>query len=444
MKTRKHEVAGVPGENGLIPMEPENNFARVEIQTENQMTGEAEHGEMPTTNAQRYHKFMAAPCCSCSQLCERPNPQAARYVYGFIFFLTNLLAWLIRDYGHSALAGLKHLKGCQGGHDCLGTEGVLRVSLGCFLFYSTMFFTTVGSTKVHESRDSWHSGWWPLKSFMWITFMVVPFFVPSAFIQFYSEIARFGAGIFLIIQLISVINFITWWNDFWLSEKRVDEWRTLVFTLTTTTYAASLTGIILMYIWYAPSPSCVLNIIFITWTLFLLPVITSISLHSKVNASLMTSALMGIYLVFLCWTALRSEPAAEKCNTRSQATGRGDWITIISFLIAMLAIVMATFSTGIDSKSFSFRKDEVEPEDGVPYGYGFFHFVFSMGAMYFGMLFIGWNLHQTMQRWSIDVGWVSTWVKIVNEWLAAGIFIWTLIAPLVWKKKTSGESTSNT
>lgn len=25
------------------------------------------------------------------------------------------------------------LKGCEGGHDCLGSEGVLRISLGCFV-----------------------------------------------------------------------------------------------------------------------------------------------------------------------------------------------------------------------------------------------------------------------------------------------------------------------
>lgn len=25
-------------------------------------------------------------------------------------------------------------------------------------------------------------------------------------------------------------------------------------------------------------------------------------------------------------------------------------------------------------------------------------------------------------RWSIDVGWASTWVKIVNEWFAATIY----------------------
>jgi len=29
--------------------------------------------------------------------------------------------------------GFTDLKDCQGGHDCLGTEGVLRVSLGYFV-----------------------------------------------------------------------------------------------------------------------------------------------------------------------------------------------------------------------------------------------------------------------------------------------------------------------
>jgi len=71
----------------------------------------------------------------------------------------------------------------------------------------------------------------------------------------------------------------------------------------------------------------------------------------------------------------------------------------------------------------------------VPYSYGLFHFVFAVGAMYLAMLFVGWNLHQTMHRWSIDVGWTSTWVKIVNEWLAAGLYIWTMIAPFLLKNR---------
>jgi hypothetical protein len=78
--------------------------------------------------------------------------------------------------------------------------------------------------------------------------------------------------------------------------------------------------------------------------------------------------------------------------------GSGDCMTIVSFLIAMLEIVMETFSTGIDSKSFNFRKVEVEPKDGVPYGHVFFHFVFSMGTMYFGMLLSKWKLHQNYAK----------------------------------------------
>lgn len=101
-----------------------------------------------------------------------------------------------------------------------------------------------------------------------------------------------------------------------------------------------------------------------------------------------------------------------------------DFVNLQSFVVAVLAIVIATFSTGIDSKCFQvlshlnlilqyanlnnvdltnkilqFRKDETEEEDDVPYGYGFFHFVFATGAMYFAMLLIGWNAHHSMKKY---------------------------------------------
>ena len=46
-----------------------------------------------------------------------------------------------------------------------------------------------------------------------------------------------------------------------------------------------------------------------------------------------------------------------------------------------------------------FKKSEGESEeDDIPYGFGFFHLVFAMGAMYFAMIFVGWNAHQTMEK----------------------------------------------
>ena len=47
---------------------------------------------------------------------------------------------------------------------------------------------------------------------------------------------------------------------------------------------------------------------------------------------------------------------------------------------------------------FQFRKDGVQQEDDIPYKYGFFHLVFSLGAMYFAMLFISWNLNSSARK----------------------------------------------
>ncbi|CAL5347552.1 unnamed protein product [Camellia sinensis] len=217
--------------------------------------------------------------------------------------------------------------------------------------------------------------------------------------QLHCELARVGAGVFLILQLISVIEFITWWNNYWMPDETGKQSCFLGLFTSTLFYIASV---------------------------FLLLVMLAISLHSKVNRGLLSSGIMASYIVFLCWSAIRSEPAAKKCSPQKHENEHGDWTTVLGFLIAIFAIVIATFSTGIDSQTFQFRKDEVQHEDDIPYKYGFFHLIFSLGAMYFAMLFISWNLDSSTRKWSIDVGWASTWVKIVNEWFAATIYTFNL------------------
>ncbi|KAJ0970388.1 hypothetical protein J5N97_023265 [Dioscorea zingiberensis] len=89
------------------------------------------------------------------------------------------------------------------------------------------------------------------------------------------------------------------------------------------------------------------------------------------------------------------EPPNDKCKTQKWISDNSDWTTVLGFLVAIFAIAMATFSTGIDSQSFQFRKIEVQSDDEIPYRYDVFHFIFSMGAMYFAMLFISWELDHT-------------------------------------------------
>ncbi|XVF65027.1 hypothetical protein PTKIN_Ptkin09bG0213800 [Pterospermum kingtungense] len=372
----------------------------------------------------------------CSE--ERKKSLRARYFYGIIFLITNLTAWFIRDYGRTVFPPLYYKKACGiSGHHCFHTLGVLRVSLGCFIFFFLMFLTTFSTRKLYEACSKWHLGWWGLKFILLLVSMVAPFFLPSDFIQIYGEVARIGAGIFLLLQLISIIEFIRWWNKYWAPAEQSKQSCSVALVTSIVFYVASIGGIVSMYYFYAPRPACSLNVFFITWTAILLIAMMSMSLHSKVNRGLLSSGIMASYVVFLCWSAIRSEPADEKCNAQKPKDGHVDWTSILGFLIAIGAIVMATFSTGIDSKSFQFRKDEVKLDDDIRYNYGFFHMVFSLGAMYFAMLFISWNLEDSASKWRIDVGWTSTWVKIINEWVAASIYMWKLIAPAVKQPKVA-------
>ncbi|CAN8247762.1 unnamed protein product [Cochlearia groenlandica] len=363
---------------------------------------------------------------------EKNKSLRARYVYGTLFLIINLCAWFIRDYAQKTLSLLPYVSSCgPEGSYCFHTLGVLRVSLGCFIFFFVMFLSTWNTMKLHQAQNTWHSDYWTFKFGLLVLAMVASFFIPQLYIQIYGEIARVGAGIFLFLQLISVIEFITWWNNYWMPNNVQAKQRcSFGIVMSIVFYIGSVCGIAVMYYFYAASKDCILNIFFISFTVILLILMMVMSLYSKVNKGVLSFGIMASYIVFLCWSAIRSEPSNTKCNALSQNTHMF-WITILSFLIAIGAIVIATFSTGIDSKSFKFRREEGKEEDDIPYSYGFFHLVFSLGAMYFAMLFISWNLSQSTHKWSIDVGWTSTWVKIVNEWFAAAIYIWKLIAPIV-------------
>ncbi|URE46637.1 Serine incorporator (Serinc) [Musa troglodytarum] len=331
-----------------------------------------------SSGRERYTEFMGDSCCA--RYCLGPNPSIARFIYALIFLVTCLLAWTIRDYGRNALSELQRTK------------------------------------KLEDSRNFWHSEWWPAKIIIWIGFMVVPFFLPSAFIQLYGKFAHFGAGAFLMIQLISPIP-----SD---------------GTLIRSVCGIHLGNYLDVYL------VCAQFILQAQYPFHHLDFGASTTHDTCIYAfqGFLAPGLMGMYIVYLCWSAIRSEPLTEICNKKAAVATSADWLIIVSFVIAVLAIVIATFSTGIDSKCLQFRKTEADSDDDVPYGYGFFHFVFAMGAMYFAMLFVGWNAHNTMQKWTIDVGWVSTWVRIVNEWVAILVYIWMLVAPLVWKSRTQADS----
>lgn len=81
-----------------------------------------------------------------------------------------------------------------------------------------------------------------------------------------------------------------------------------------------------------------------------------------------------------------------------------------------------------DMESGKGKKDaEARP---VSYSYTFFHLIFALASMYSAMLLSGWTSDSESPD-LIDVGWTSVWVRIGTEWVTAGLYIWSLVAPLI-------------
>ena len=107
-------------------------------------------------------------------------------------------------------------------------------------------------------------------------------------------------------------------------------------------WVISLTLIILCYYWFSTDHSCGLNIFLITLTLALGISFTMLSLTNcvaygcKLYLALLTSSVVNLYIVYLCWYALTSD--SSSCNTWTDTTSTG--VTILFGSIVMFIMLM--------------------------------------------------------------------------------------------------------
>lgn len=70
-------------------------------------------------------------------------------------------------------------------------------------------------------------------------------------------------------------------------------------------------------------------------------------------------------------------------------------------------------------------------EEGVAYSYSMFHFMFMLAAFYVMMTLTNWYAPSDDLR-SLYSNSASVWVKICSSWLCVIIYVWTLVAPIVF------------
>ena len=156
--------------------------------------------------------------------------------------------------------------------------------------------------------------------------------------------------------------------------------------------------------------------------------------------------------MYLCYSGLASEPRDYECNglhkhSKAVSTGTMTIGLLTTVLSVVYSAVRAGSSTTLLSSPDSPRagekpllpldgkaedKEEKEQKKPVTYSYAFFHIIFSLASMYSAMLLTGWSTSVGESGKLVDVGWPSVWVRVVTSWATAGLFIWSLVAPILF------------
>jgi len=340
----------------------------------------------------------------------------------------------------------------------------------------------VESSKAPRSKIQ--NGFWFFKVLILIGLAIGAFFIPTtgAFGKTWMIIGMIGAFVFLLIQLILIVDFAHAWNESWLEkyeETQSKGWFGALLFFTIFFYLVSITLIVLFYIFYG-SGDCALHKFFISFNMILCVIVSVISIlppiqEANPRSGLLQSSIITIYTMYLTWSAMTNNPN-HACNpTIGQIlnrtginidiadhgdiiSGNGvgiDWTSIIALIIFLICVLYASFRTASNSNLSKLTNkapvyaDDSSPgssadgdeeaggqnvydneEEGVAYSYSFFHFMFCLASLYVMMTLTHWY-KPSSDLSNLNVNEPSMWVKISSSWVCILLYAWTLIAPLV-------------
>jgi hypothetical protein len=443
-------------------------------------------------------------CCKCGAS-SAISRRAAKAAYLFVILSSSVVALALYNYGDriswSSLPYVGAVCNPQGAvaGQCFGASAVVRISLACTLFFTAnLLFAFAGDAFV---------GWWGPKLLLWAAAMVGMFFVPMEVVQSYLQVSRAFSILFLLAMVILIIDF-AYTAQEWFGHKMdaVDDrlsatyeevglcqnpWRLGYLAAAVGTVGASLAGIIALYVWSdAQRPQvCNTNLAFLSVTLVTGVIYLIISpLECTGGRGILAPSLVFAYSVWLCWSALHTNPDAA-CNPMPpEANNTGS--NIVGMLVAAGSLCYTTFSAtrslptlfsaaprkasvasveqpiiaaGAGAGSVGSppvigagkRVDEESAADGAASSYGssrngrgsaadaappvdahntpdsvLFMLVMVLAAFYMAPVLTNW-VSDINNVQSSRLSAVSMWVQISTQWVTIGLYMWTLVAPAV-------------
>ncbi|XP_035244287.1 serine incorporator 1-like [Anguilla anguilla] len=277
----------------------------------------------------------SATCLLCRCCPSSKNSTVTRLVYAFILLLGTIVSCVMLSPGMEKQ--LKKIPGfCEGGAgssipgvhidvNCdifVGYKAVYRVCFGmgiCFLFFALLMINVKNS---RDPRAAVHNGFWFFKIAAIIAVTAGAFYIPEgSFTRAWFVVGTGGAFVFILIQLVLLVDFAHSWNEAWVDKMENGNskaWYAALLSVTGLCYIFSLVAIILFFVFYTQPEGCGVNKFFISFNMILCMVVSVVSVLPKVQeaqprSGLLQSSLITLYTMYLTWSAMTNEPERE-CN----------------------------------------------------------------------------------------------------------------------------------
>ncbi|XP_032824553.1 serine incorporator 5-like [Petromyzon marinus] len=383
------------------------------------------------------------------------------------------------------------------GNDCerlVGYSAVYKVCFGMAVFFFLFSLFLINVKKSSDCRASVHNGFWFIKLVVLIAICAGAFFIPDQdnFIKVFMYVGVVGGFLFIIIQLILLVDFTHSWNKNWTSGiERNKCWYLALGSVTLVFYSVAVVSSILMLVYYTHWDGCTFNKMLIGLNVTLCTLASALAISPCVqkhqsNSGLLQASIISCYVMYLTFSAISSRPAenivvdgqivkiclpsvTESGLKVSDAAVAGVGAIIMYGCVLFACLRSTTRSStaalgvsqpysSVSTRAaccFCFIDDDEVPVnevnevqqggqkviqnecDAVVYSYSFFHFIFFLASLYVMMTLTNWFSYDNarLEVTFVHGSWSTFWVKAGSCWLCLALYTWTLVAPICCSKR---------
>lgn len=289
-------------------------------------------------------------CCTCCSAVGRNTKQFSFIPYMIFVFINGILSLVLRYYGEPLTVHLYITDYTICNNDvCYGIGAVLRVSWALFLFFFIhLLFNVFGGNKYGYKIDTVN---WLWKILLYLSMLVVAYLIPDSFYRVYEWIARIVGGIFLVIQMILIIDFAYECNEYLLNKQ----WLKTILAVSTLIFATSIACCALLFIYFTHqgTSGCTIENFFIGFTLALTVSVTLLSISPLAGTEedggggLLPAAVITANSWWLCYSALESNPSPCVAVPDSSTP-----LIVISIIIGCVSITYAGYNVATSNSLF--------------------------------------------------------------------------------------------